>query len=277
MRVWGGAQLQGAGLGEARLQGAILVQANLQGADLGRAQLQGADLREAQLRGASLRSAELYGAIIEGSNTTLVDLHAARWMPLEQERLAQICKMLGETIADTRWREEALKRIERAGNAGLPPPLPGSCLIDPEVTPGWKCHRQWVAEEVDAFRSELFPVLEKLACGSSAIARSLILQIAPGDATIGRFGLAVRGLESADQLLAFHDATTGRFGLAGRFAALLDKQECGGLSSLLEADKNEIRSTAGSEEMMRGQEAGKPAGEVPPSPIPPPAIAPETP
>jgi hypothetical protein len=59
----------------------------------------------------------------------------------------------------------------------------------------------------------------------------------------------------------------------------LDKQECEGLSSLPEADKNQIRKLAqGEEERRRGQSgAGKLPGEVPASPNPPPAIAPETP
>ncbi|MGH8609457.1 MAG: hypothetical protein ACREX9_19210 [Gammaproteobacteria bacterium] len=78
---------------------------------------------------------------------------------------------------------------------------------------------------------------------------------------------------------ATNETTSGRFGLAGRFAALLDQCECKGLSSLPDADKDQIRDLAKREEEERqGQSgAGKPAGEVSASPDPPPATAPETP
>jgi hypothetical protein len=147
------AQLQGAVLFGAELQAADLGGAELQGADLGGAELQGANLRQAQLQGADLQSAELYGALIEQTRTALVDLRAARWTPIEQERLAQIRQILSETIADPGWREEALERMERAANAGIPRPFLESCLIDSGVTPGLNCQRQWLFAEVQAFRT----------------------------------------------------------------------------------------------------------------------------
>ena len=81
--------------------------------------------------------------------------------------------------------------------------------------------------QIKAFRSELFPALEELACESSWIASGLIHQIA-------RAG-----------------KTSGRFGLAGRFAARLDKQECEGLSSLPEGDKDRIHELTKKEEEER--------------------------
>ena len=63
-------------------------------------------------------------------------------------------------------RDATLEHIERAAYAGLAPTIFESCLSDPEVTPGLKCQRQWLPGEVEAFRSDLFPVLEKLACES---------------------------------------------------------------------------------------------------------------
>jgi hypothetical protein len=124
----------------------------------------------------------------------------------------------------------------------MPPPLLGSCLIDPKVTPELKCQRQWLPAEIAVFQSELFPVLEKRACQFSWIARDLIQQ-------------------------TYHPEETpaGRFGLAGRFAALLEKEECEGLSSLPEADKDLIRAFHDAEQ--RGElRAGKPTEEVPASP-----------
>jgi hypothetical protein len=161
--------------------------------------------------------------------------------------------MVHKTIADTEVRKAAFARIERAGHAGLDPPIFESCLIDAEVTPGLKCQRQWLPAEVESFRSELFPVLEKLACQSSVIAGGLISQIDTSN------------------------PTDGRFGLAGRFVTLLlDKRECEGLSALPEAEKDQIRGLAKREEEDRAQSrAGKPVGEVPASPTP--AIAPATP
>jgi hypothetical protein len=91
------------------------------------------------------------------------------------------------------------------------------------------CEQKWLPAEVEAFRGDLFPVLEKLACESSAIARGLILQI---DASKT-------------------ESYSGRFGLAGCFAALLDKQECEGLSSLPDADKDQIRNLVKYEEEAR--------------------------
>jgi len=191
--------------------------------------------------------------MIEQNGTALVDLRAARWTPLEQAQLIEIRKLLAETIRYTE-KKDALERIERAGKAGVPPPILESCLIDPEATPVLKCHRQWLPAEVEAFRTELFPALEKLACESSWIASGLIRQMPWGD------------------------PTSGRFGLAGRFAALLDQQACEGLSSLPEADKDQIDlAKQEEEERHRQSEAGKPGGEVPASPTPPPAIAPATP
>ncbi|MGH8480278.1 MAG: hypothetical protein ACREXK_12050 [Gammaproteobacteria bacterium] len=182
-----------------------------------------------------------------------MDLRSARWTPVEPERLAQIRKMVGETIAETQRRQEALERIERAGNAGLAPPILESCLIDP-LTPELNCEQKWLPAEVEAFQGELFPELEGLACQSSWIAGGLIRQIEPWN------------------------TTSVRFGLAGHFAALLDHRECEGLSSLPEADKHQIRDLARREdELCRQTEDGKPAGEVPASPNPPPTIAPERP
>ncbi len=246
-------QLQGANLAYAGLQGANLTYAELQGANLVGADLRGANLAEAELWGADLRSAKLYGAIIEHGGAALVDLRATRWTPHNAEP-AETGEVLGHTIADKDWGKKALERIEHAGNAGLPSPILESCLIDPKVTPGLKCRRQWLPAEVEAFRTELFPVLEKLACQSFAIARGLILQIDPSE------------------------TSGGRFGLAERFAALLDERECEGLGSLPEADKNRIRDLAKREDELRAQSsAGKPMEEAPASPTPPPAIAPEPP
>ncbi|MCI0403976.1 MAG: hypothetical protein L0212_10705 [Acidobacteria bacterium] len=184
--------------------------------------------------------------MIEQNGTALVDLRAARSTPLEQAQLIEIRKLLAETIRYTA-KKDALERIERAGNAGVPPPILESCLIDPEVTPVLKCHQQWLPAEVDAFRTQLFPALEKLACESSWIAGGLIRQIHR------------------------REPTSGRFGLAGRYTALLDKQECEGLSSLPWADKNHIRDLAKDEEEEHQEQsgAGKPAEEAPASPIPP--------
>lgn len=185
----------------------------------------------------------------------LLDLRAASWTPLNAEQLAKIRELLGK-IGYVQFGK-ALERIEHAGNAGVPVPLLGSCLFDPEVTSGLKCQRQWLPAEVEAFRRELFPVLVGLACQSSAIAGGLIRQI------------------DSDM----RDTTDGRFGLAGRFAALLEKQECEGLSSLPKTDKHRIRELAKYEkEERRGQsEPGKPAREVPAAPKPPTAITPATP
>ena len=257
------AQLQGADLSLAwldvtdlslaQLQGANLREAQLEGAHLRGAQLQGADLRDAQLQGADLRYAGLYGALVEPSGTALLDLRAANWTPLDEERLAEIREVLHKTVANTEARKAALARIERAGRAGLAPPIFESCLIDAEVTPGLTCQRQWLPAEIAAFQSELFPVLEKRACQFSWIARDLIQQ-------------------------TYHPEETpaGRFGLAGRFEALLEKEECEGLSSLPEADKDLIR--AFDEAEQRGElRAGKPAEEVPASPTPLPASEPAAP
>jgi hypothetical protein len=251
----GGAEFEGGNLWGAELQRAFLLDAQLQGADLRRAELQGADLQTAKLQGMDLRFAQLYSAIVEKGRTAVLDMRSARWTPLDEGRRVEIRAMLVATSTNARRRKEALARIERAGSAAVPPPLLESCLIDPEVAPGLKCQRQWLPAEVEAFRSELFPVLEGLACQSSWIARGLIRQINP------------------------LQTTSGRFGLAGRFAALLDTQECQGLSTLPAADREQIRDLAmREEEGRRGQsEAGKPAEEVPASPPPPPAIAPETP
>jgi hypothetical protein len=132
------------------------------------------------LQGANLQSVELYGAIIEHSGTALVDLRSARWTPLNEQRLAEMRKILGKTIADIQRRKAALERIERAGHAGVPPPIIESCLIDPEVTPVLTCQQQWLPAEVEAFQRELFPVLEGLACQSSE--RGLIRQVDTGGA-----------------------------------------------------------------------------------------------
>ena len=249
------AQLQGAGLAEARLQGADLVKAHLQGADLEHAQLQGANLAGARLEGADLRAVELYGASLELSHTSLVDLRFARWTPPAPGPLAGMREILAGTVADGRPTKEALERIERTAEAGVAPPIFVSCLMDPEKTSGLNCTRQWLPAEMEAFQSELFPVLEGLACQSPVITNGLIRQIPT------------------------YEESSGRCGLAGRFAVLLDNQECEGLSSLPEADKNQIRKLAqGEEERHRGQSgAGKPAGEVHASPNPPSVIAPETP
>jgi len=268
---------QGAVLAAARLQGAILTDAHLQAAVLSITQLQGADLRFAQLHGADLRSAVLSGgdlrfAVLSGADlrsvpgrTALVDLRAARGTPLNAEQLAEIREVLGRTTA---YRVLGETRIEHAGNAGVPPPILESCLIDPEFTPELNCKQKWLSTEVEAFRRELFPVLEGLACESSAIAGGLIRQIF-GDEYVIAGGLIRQ---------TYIDETSGRWGLAARFVTLLDKQECEGLSSLPEADKDRIRDLAKREEERRGQSgAGKPAGEVPGAPNPPPAIAPETP
>lgn len=171
--------------------------------------------------------------------------------------------LLAETITDPLprvaevglLRRQRLDQIERAGKAGLPQPILNSCLIDPDVTPELNCKEKWLPGQIDAFRSELFPVLEKIACQSFWNARGLIREIDPSD------------------------TTSGRFGLAGRFAELLDKQECEGLSSLPEEGKNNIRDLAKQEDEERHRQsgAGKPAGEVPAAPTPEPAIAPETP
>ncbi len=239
------AKLQGASLWQAELEGANLKEAELQGADLPQAELQGADLEGAKLQGTDLRSAGLYGAIFKKSRTGLLDLRSARWTPVELGRLAQLRELLGQTIADTEARKAALERIERAGRAGFPPPIFESCLIDPEVTPGLKCQRQWHPREIAVFQSALFPALEKLACQSSWAAR--VRQIDMGKTT----------------------RPSGRFGLAGRFAALLGTQECEGLSSLPEVEKNWIRDLVEFEEeevRRRQSEAGKPAEEVPASP-----------
>ena len=142
----------------------------------------------------------------------------------------------------------------------MPPQILESCLIDPEETPELNCEQKWLPAQVEAFRGELFRVLEELACESSAIARGLFRQINP--------------IEKGPL-----DISSGRFGLSGRFAALLDKRDCKGLSSLPEADKDRIRDLPKrEEEERRGQSAAvKPAEEVPASPTPPPAIAPKTP
>jgi len=240
------AQLQGADLLGAELQGADLAMAQLQGADLTTAQLQGADLTKAELQGADLRSAELYGAIVENSRAALLDLQSAHWTPLEHGRLAQVRETLGQTITDTERKGAALERIERAATFGVPPPLFESCLIDPGVPPELNCEQKWLPAEVEAFRAKLFPVLEKLACESSWIAGGFMRQ------------------------MPWRDPTSGRFGLPGRFAALLDKRECKGLSALPDANKDWIRYFAMDEEEERRRQsgAGKPAGDVPASPIP---------
>ena len=140
-----GAKLQGATLREAQLQGADLYRAKLQGAELRYAQLEGADLSGAQLQGADLRYANLYSAIVDDSavfghehGTVLLDLRAASWTPLNAEQLANVRELLGKVG----YVGKALERIEHAGNAGVPVPLLGSCLIDPEVTPGLKSRSQ---------------------------------------------------------------------------------------------------------------------------------------
>ncbi|MGH8609456.1 MAG: pentapeptide repeat-containing protein [Gammaproteobacteria bacterium] len=162
-----GAALRGAMLQDARLPGTDLTCANLQGAKLIGAALNGADLREAQLQvadfgkarlqGGDLRYANLYGAYLGQSSTGLIDLQAARWTPLEKERLAEMRMLLVETITDTLLRKQVLDRIERGGKAGLPPPILNSCLIDPDVTPELTCKEKWLPDQIDAFRSELFP------------------------------------------------------------------------------------------------------------------------
>ena len=250
-----GALLDGADLAGAYLWGANLQQAQLQGANLVGAELRGADLTGAQLRGADLQYAELYGAIVIKSSTALVELRVTRWAPLREEQLAETRKVMGEIIADAGMIRAALARIQRAVEPGLVPPILQSCLVQPEVAPELNCEQKWLPDDLEAFRRELFPVLEKLACQSSWIAGGLIRQIPRSH------------------------PTGGRFGLAGRFAVQLDNPECEGLSSLPEADKDQIRDLAKREEEERqGQYgAGKPAGEVPASPTPPPAIAPETP
>lgn len=166
-------QLQGADLSGAELQLANLFGAKLQGANLFGAELQAAVLIKAELQGAVLRTAALHGTIVYKSDTELVDLRSARWAPLHDRQLTQLRELLGETIADTKWRDATLEHIERAAYAGLAPTIFESCLSDPEVTPGLKCQRQWLPGEVEAFRSDLFPVLEKLACESVEIAGGL--------------------------------------------------------------------------------------------------------
>jgi hypothetical protein len=210
------AWLQGAYLREAQLQGAQLIGAALNGANLREAQLQGADLGKTRLQGGDLRYANLYGAYLEQSGTGLIDLQAARWTPLEKERLAEIRMLLAETITDTFRRKQVLDRIERGGKAGLPPPILKSCLVDPDVTPELTCKEKWLPDQIDAFRSELFPVLEQLACESSAIAGGLIRQIDPSNTT--GFWLPGQWLLSSSAGYAMSDTTSGRFGLAGRFA-----------------------------------------------------------
>jgi uncharacterized protein YjbI with pentapeptide repeats len=258
------AQLQGAVLFLAQLQGTVLLFAQLQGADLTEAQLQGADLRDANLQGAKLTAAELQGADLRrhahslNSETALVEVRGASWTPLTEERLAEMRDVLNKTIGDAHQRKEALERIERAGEragkGGVPPPILESCLIDSDVTPELNCKEKWLPGQIDGFRSKLFPALEELACQSFWTTRGLVSQIDP------------------------RETTSGRFGLAGRFAALLHDPECEPLSSLSEVDKNQIRALAKRENEHRGQSrAGKPAGEVPASPTPPPAIAPATP
>jgi pentapeptide repeat protein len=230
------AQLQGADLQGAQLQGATLSLAQLQGADLQGAQLQGATLSLAQLQGADLRTAELYGAVVEKNGRALVDLRAARWTPLNQGQLLDMRKLLAQrSFAHTNLREDALERIERASNAGLPPPILESCLIDSEVTPVLTCQRQWLPVEVEAFRSELFPELEKLACQSSAIARGLIRQF------------------------VVDDTTSGRFGLAGRFVIRLDKRGCRGSAPC----RRRARTRSATWRSARKDAAGdrKPAGQ----------------
>ena len=81
-----------------------------------------------------MQSVELYGAIFEQSGTALVDVRSARWTPLNEQQLAEMRKMLGEMIANTDLRKEALERIERAAEPGLAPPLLKPCLIDPDAT-----------------------------------------------------------------------------------------------------------------------------------------------
>jgi uncharacterized protein YjbI with pentapeptide repeats len=172
----GNTQLQGADLRGAHLQVAHLFADQLQGANLSGAQLQGADLSGVDLQGADLRFAELYGATFEHNRTALVDLRAARWTPLNAERLGAIREVLDKTIPDPEVRDAALERIERTGNAGVPPPILESCLIDPDVTPELNCEQKWLPAEAETFRGELFPVLEKLTCEWSAIARDFIRQ-----------------------------------------------------------------------------------------------------
>jgi hypothetical protein len=113
---------------------------------------------------------------VETSGTALVDLRAASWTPLREERLAEIRKVLGKTVADRNLREKALDHIERAGHPDLAPPTLESCLIDTEVTPGLNCKQKWLPAEKEAFQRELFPVLEKLACHSAEIAQGLRTQ-----------------------------------------------------------------------------------------------------
>jgi hypothetical protein len=234
--------------------------ANLQGADLTNAGLQGADLRFARLYGVIIEAGSTGSVDVETSGTALVDFRAASWTPLHAERLAEIRKVLRKTVADRKLREKALDRIERAGHADLAPPTLESCLIDPEVTPELNCEQKWLPAEKEAFQSELFPVLEKLACHSAEIAQGLRRQ-----SECCEYGDA-------------RDTTSGRFGLAGRFAALLDKRECEVLSSLPEGDKDLMRLFATREDELRGQSsAGKPMKEAPAPPTPPPANAPETP
>lgn len=102
-----------------------------------------------------MRSAELYGAIVDESSTALVDLRVASWTPLNEERLAEICELLGRTIANAEVKKAVLRSIERAANVGLPPPILESCLTDPEVTPGLKCQQQWLPAGIESFRTEL--------------------------------------------------------------------------------------------------------------------------
>ena len=250
-----GALLDGADLAGAYLWGANLQQAQLQGANMVGAELRGADLTGAQLRGADLQYAELYGAIVMKSSTALVELRVTRWTPLREEQLAETRKVMGEIIADAGMIRAALARIQRAVEPGLVPPILQSCLVQPEVAPELNCEQKWLPDDLETFRRELFPVLEKLACQSSWIAGGLIRQIPRSH------------------------PTGGRFGLAGRFAVLLDNPECEGLSSLPEAEKDQIHELAKKEkeERRRQSAAGKPAEEVPASPNPAPAIAPETP
>jgi len=164
-------------------------------------------------------------------------------------------KLLTETTRFATKKKHALDRIDRAGNAGVSPPIFESCLIDTEKTSVLSCVQQLLPANIEAFRTELFPMLEKLACESPWIAGGLIHQLGKIDPT--------------EQL----------FGLSGRFAVLVREGNCKGLSSLSEREKNDLRDWARREEEERHaqSEAEKSAREVPASPTPPPAIAPATP
>lgn len=210
-----GTWLESANLRDAHLEGAGLMRARLAGSNLSGARMEGAMFFHTDLQGADLRNTRLYTAYLTDSRTSLVDMRGATWKPLTPEELERL-QALTATIPNKIHHYAVHRRLEKAATPGLPPPAFDSCLTDAGAGAAsvFPCKKQWLPDELSSFKKALYGELEKLACETTPMARSLIFS----------------GRDRADAKLGFKS----------HMAALMGRSQCKGLQGLQTDEKDAL-------------------------------------